>query len=50
MARYSDFVVRQIQENTGSLGRIPFLYFQPTCASLKNNEPYTLTIETNKSK
>ncbi len=45
MAKYPDYVIRQIEENTGSLGRIPLVFFQIGGASIKNNTPYTLTID-----
>ena len=50
MAKYSDYVIRQYEENTGSLGRIPFVFFQIGGASIKNNVPYNITIDTNDKK
>jgi hypothetical protein len=44
MAKYADYVIRQVEENTGSLGRVPFVFFQVAGASIKNNNPYELTI------
>jgi hypothetical protein len=45
MAKYPDYVIRQIQENTGSLGNIPLVFFQIGGASIKTNVPYELTLD-----
>jgi hypothetical protein len=44
MPKNPDYVIRQIEENTGSLGNIPFVFFQVAGASIKNQTPYELTI------
>ena len=47
MAKYSDYVIRQIQENTNEYGRFPLVFNQVAGPSLKLAPP-NYSLDTNK--
>lgn len=48
MAKYPDYVIRHIEENSGSLGDVPLVFYSISGPGLKLKVPYELTVDVNK--